>query len=104
MMISSPPSPNPTYRPVLVLKLAGGFTLLLVGGLLALPGVPGPGIPIVLLGLLLLSGHFTWARIALAWVRERAENFRTARPKDNETDGDGQPRAVAAVKGKGWRP
>lgn len=43
--------------------------MLIVGGLLALPGVPGPGIPLVLLGLLLLSDHFTWARRALAWCR-----------------------------------
>jgi hypothetical protein len=58
------------------LRVAGGFGLLIVGGLLALPGIPGPGIPIMLLGLVLLSSHFAWARRALDWVKARAAAVR----------------------------
>jgi hypothetical protein len=75
-MISTPPLPKPTSRFVLAMRLVAGFALLIIGGLLALPGVPGPGIPVVLLGLLLLSGHFAWARKALAWLRKRTAGLR----------------------------
>ena len=44
-----------------VARIAAGFALLVAGGVLALPGVPGPGIVLVLLGLTLLSPHFAWA-------------------------------------------
>jgi hypothetical protein len=62
--------------PTKILKVAAGFALLIVGGMLALPGVPGPGIPILLLGLLLLSDHFAWARRALAWLKGKAAGLR----------------------------
>ncbi len=62
-------------------RIVAGFALLLVGGILALPGVPGPGIVIILLGLVLLSNHFEWARRALDWCKQRAERLRRrARP------------------------
>jgi hypothetical protein len=70
-MISIPASPKPTSRLALAMRLVAGFVLLIIGGVLALPWVPGPGIPVILLGLLLLSNHFAWARRALAWLRER---------------------------------
>ena len=59
-----------------VLKMIAGFALLIVGGILALPGVPGPGILVILFGLVLLSDHFVWAKKALAWGRKRAGRFR----------------------------
>lgn len=40
------------------LRIVAGFALLLVGGVLAIPGVPLPGTPLILLGLLVLSNHF----------------------------------------------
>jgi hypothetical protein len=58
------------------MRVIAGFALLIVGGVLALPGVPGPGIPIMLLGLVLLSDHFAWARKALAWLHERTAALR----------------------------
>ena len=75
-MISIPPSPKPTSRLALAMRLVAGFALLIIGGVLALPGVPGPGIPVILLGLLLLSDRFAWARRALAWLRERTAGVR----------------------------
>lgn len=42
------------------LVVAGGFALLVAGGLLMV--LPGPGIPLVVAGLGLLSLEFEWAR------------------------------------------
>lgn len=62
-----------------VLRIVGGFTLIAVGLVLALPGVPGPGIALILLGLLLLSDHFDWAERLLRWLRTRVDRLRGAR-------------------------
>jgi hypothetical protein len=42
------------------LAVAAGSVLLAVG--LALLVLPGPGIPLILLGLGILSAHYSWAR------------------------------------------
>jgi hypothetical protein len=39
-----------------------GFTLLILGIVLAIPGVPGPGIFVVWGGLAILAVEFLWAR------------------------------------------
>lgn len=57
-------------------KMAFAFTLLIVGAVLALPGVPGPGIALILLGLWMLRDHFAWAARAHSWVMERARQLR----------------------------
>jgi Putative transmembrane protein (PGPGW) len=64
-----------------VARIAAGFVLLGAGGILALPLVPGPGIPLVLLGLMLLSSHFAWARNALAWTQHKLSGARRIFPK-----------------------
>lgn len=51
------------------LRLFAGFLVLSAGILLSLPLVPGPGIPLILFGLVLLSDHFVWARKTLAWAK-----------------------------------
>ena len=43
-----------------------------VGLILSIPLVPGPGIVVVILGLLLLSEHFYWARRLLDWAKRKA--------------------------------
>jgi uncharacterized membrane protein HdeD (DUF308 family) len=43
-------------------RIAGGIALVLVGVVLALPGVPGPGLLCVFGGLTVLGGEFEWAR------------------------------------------
>ncbi|MEK7407432.1 MAG: PGPGW domain-containing protein [Acidobacteriota bacterium] len=55
-----------------IFRIASGFLLILVGLLLSLPGVPGPGFVLVFLGLVLLSQHFDWARRARDWARQKA--------------------------------
>jgi uncharacterized membrane protein len=59
-----------------VVRIGGGFLLLIAGIVLALPGVPGPGIVVVLLGLALLSRHFVWAESAMQWVRRKTARWR----------------------------
>lgn len=53
-----------------VAVVAGGFGLLLVG--LALLVLPGPGIPLLLAGLGLLSLEYHWARRVREWLLRRA--------------------------------
>jgi uncharacterized protein (TIGR02611 family) len=50
-----------------------GMTLLVAGA--AMLVLPGPGIAVILLGLVVLSAEFQWAQRALAWLRERASNL-----------------------------
>jgi hypothetical protein len=59
-----------------LLKLMAGFVLLVIGGVLSIPGIPGPGIVLILVGLWLLRDHFSWARKALVWAKERIERLR----------------------------
>jgi uncharacterized protein (TIGR02611 family) len=46
-----------------------GMTLLIAGA--AMLVLPGPGIAVILLGLVVLSAEFQWAQRVLSWVRER---------------------------------
>jgi hypothetical protein len=57
-----------------VVRIVAGFLLVIAGAVLALPGVPGPGIVLVLLGLALLSRHFVWAQRAKNWVDAKARS------------------------------
>jgi len=43
-------------------RIIGGAALVLVGIVLALPGVPGPGLLIIFAGLGVLGSEFEWAR------------------------------------------
>jgi uncharacterized protein (TIGR02611 family) len=61
-----------------LVEVCGGFLLLIVGAILSLPGVPGPGIVIALLGLALLARHFHWARRTLDWAKRKFERVRDA--------------------------
>ena len=65
-----------TYRGAKRLVVFGlGCTLLVIG--LALVFLPGPGIPIIFLGLILLGTEFVWAR---QWLRRlRVVTHRTGR-------------------------
>lgn len=45
-----------------IARIAIGGTLLLVGIALSVPGIPGPGIAVVILGLSMLSTDFEFAR------------------------------------------
>jgi uncharacterized protein (TIGR02611 family) len=51
-----------------------GTTLLIAGT--AMLVLPGPGIAVILLGLVVLSAEFKWAQRTLAWVRERGRTVK----------------------------
>ncbi len=55
-----------------IVRIASGCALLLVGGALSLPGVPGPGIAVVILGLSVLSTDFEFARRWMARLKNGA--------------------------------
>ena len=63
--------PTGLRRTIAAFKLLAGFALIIVGAVLAIPGIPGPGIPIIVIGLFLLSDRFFWAQKALVWVKRR---------------------------------
>jgi uncharacterized protein (TIGR02611 family) len=52
-----------------------GMVLLAAGA--AMLVLPGPGIAVILLGLVVLSAEFLWARRVLAWARERFTDLKT---------------------------
>lgn len=59
-----------------VITIVFGLSILVIG--LALLVLPGPGIPVVLAGLMMLSGQFIWAKRLLAKIHEEvgdAKNF-----------------------------
>lgn len=64
--------------------LAFGSTVLLIG--VALLVLPGPGIPIMLLGLAILATEFVWARALLKRAREEAERLARATRRAFERD------------------
>jgi uncharacterized protein (TIGR02611 family) len=51
-----------------------GMALLVAGA--AMMVLPGPGIAVILLGLVVLSAEFQWAKRALAWMRRRASDVK----------------------------
>lgn len=57
------------------LRLCGGFLALVAGIVLSIPFVPGPGIPLIFFGLLLLSDRFVWARNTLDWAKRKWHSF-----------------------------
>ena len=70
-----------------------GTTLLVAGA--AMLVLPGPGIAVILLGLVVLSAEFKWAQRVLAWVRERATDIKhqaqARMPGANRTPPGGPP-------------
>jgi uncharacterized membrane protein YfcA len=76
-----------------ILVMLGGFAAL-AGGL-ALLVLPGPGIPLVVVGLGLLALEFAWAERALAKALEHAQRVRP--PKRWQRIAGGVGAAVAAA-------
>ncbi len=56
--------------------IVGGFTVLLVGLVLSIPLVPGPGFVFVLAGLAMLAAEFMWARRLLGQLKARGVQLR----------------------------
>jgi hypothetical protein len=70
-------------------RIIFGFLLLGVGIFLSLPGVPGPGIVVILLSFGILSRDFHWAARAQAYAHRKWHELRdrqTQRPPSKESE------------------
>jgi hypothetical protein len=73
----------------IAIAITGGVVVL-VGAILSLPLVPGPGVAVIILGLGILSLEFERPRVWLAYLKARAvelkrkvgEKVRSARSRD----------------------
>jgi len=70
-------------------KVVLGFLLILVGLILSIPGIPGPGLVLVVLGLVILSKHFHWARRILEWGKAKFEAV-TGKGKRQKAKGESE--------------
>ncbi len=61
-----------------IARIVGGVTLLVAGAVLSLPGIPGPGILLIVLGFGVLSRDFRWAE---RWHRHFTKIGRTVLEK-----------------------
>jgi Putative transmembrane protein (PGPGW) len=57
------------------LRVCGGFLALFAGIIMAVPLVPGPGIPLIIVGLVLLGDHFVWAKRILNRAKQKWQEF-----------------------------
>jgi uncharacterized protein (TIGR02611 family) len=58
-------------------RIVAGLLLVVVGLILALPLVPGPGLLVVAIGVGLLSHEFEWARRLRSWAQAEVERLRS---------------------------
>jgi hypothetical protein len=73
-----------------IVRITIGFILIPIGLVLSIPGVPGPGLAIAFLGLVMLADYFEWARRMVAWTKARFHKLlhrdktaaETAKPAD----------------------
>ena len=79
------PGSGPLSRLTGPLKIAAGFALLIIGVILSIPGIPGPGIVVIVFGLLLLSERFPSARRLLVWGRAKLERLRGRKRAGGDT-------------------
>jgi len=52
-------------------RITFGLVLLALGIFLSLPGIPGPGIILIVLSFGILSHHFHWAHRAHVYVKQK---------------------------------
>jgi hypothetical protein len=69
-----------------ILRITSGIVLLLVGAILMLPGVPGPGIVLVIAGLSILAVDFVWAHRLKTHLKDRADKVVAKLRRKTPTD------------------
>lgn len=69
-------------------EITCGIVLLVIGLVLALPGVPGPGIPVILGGLFILRKHFRWVNRLTRWIEEKAHAIKLRRRVGRNVSGE----------------
>jgi uncharacterized protein (TIGR02611 family) len=65
-------------------KVLGGFTLLLAGGVMIF--TPGPGWPVIFLGLTLLAAEFVWAKKLMDRMKQEGNRLKDTVLKFGKTD------------------
>lgn len=65
-------------------KILGGFTLLLIGGIMLL--TPGPGWLVIFLGLTVLAAEFVWARRLMDRMKHQGNRLKDSVLKFGKTD------------------
>lgn len=69
-----------------VLRITSGVVLLLLGVIMMVPGVPGPGFLLVIAGLSILAIDFVWAHRLKTHLKDRADKvvakIRGKKPRD----------------------
>lgn len=60
-----------------IIVIVVGFTVLLIGIFMIF--LPGPGLVVIPLGLLILASELVWARVLLNQVKERINNMKTSK-------------------------
>jgi hypothetical protein len=64
-------------------RVVAGTILIVLGLALSIPGVPGPGIAVIILGLSILSTEFEFARRWMAQIKNLARRVITRRNDRN---------------------
>jgi uncharacterized protein (TIGR02611 family) len=54
-----------------IMRITAGITVMIVGVVLSVPGVPGPGLLVIFAGLSILAVDFLWARRLKTKVKEK---------------------------------
>jgi hypothetical protein len=67
--------------------LVGGYSLLVVGGMLLV--LPGPGLPLIIAGLAILEREEAWARRLRVRLQRRFQRFRRRRRADRAARPEG---------------
>ena len=65
-------------------KVLGGFTLLLLGAVMVF--TPGPGWPVIFLGLTLLAAEFVWAKRLMDRMKHEGNRLKDTVLKFGKTD------------------
>ncbi|MGB2666971.1 MAG: PGPGW domain-containing protein [Candidatus Acidiferrum sp.] len=65
-------------------KILGGFTLLLLGAVMVF--TPGPGWPVIFLGLTLLAAEFVWAKRLVDRMKHEGNRLKDTVLKFGKTD------------------
>jgi Putative transmembrane protein (PGPGW) len=68
-----------------LLRIIFGFALLLAGLALSIPGVPGPGIVVVVLALGVLSRDFHWAERIRLYIHNKWHELRNRQSNTDPT-------------------
>jgi hypothetical protein len=62
-------------RALRLVRTVMGFTIILIGLFLAIPGIPGPGFLVIIGGLAILATEYVWARRYLNKIKQGGEKL-----------------------------